>query len=90
MGQGIAGVFPALAGNGFVKGDAATLVKLILSGRNGMPSFRSELSDDQIAELASHIRMSWGNKATSVTAQFIADVRVQTNNLSTGRPEMSH
>jgi mono/diheme cytochrome c family protein len=79
-GAGIQGVFPALAGNPFVKGDATELVRTILAGRNGMPSFKNDLSDEQVAAIVSHIRTSWGNGAAPVTPAFIAEVRRRTNN----------
>jgi cytochrome c6 len=87
-GQGIPGVFPALAGNSFVKGDAAQVVGVILGGRGGMPSFRNDLSDEQIAAAASYIRGSWGNRAKPVSAAFIAETRIKTNNPRSQNPTM--
>ena len=63
-----------------VKGDATELVRTILAGRNGMPSFKNDLSDEQVAAIVSHIRTSWGNGAAPVTPAFIAEVRRRTNN----------
>lgn len=87
-GQGIPGVFPALAGDTFVKGDAAQVVRVILGGRGGMPSFRNDLSDEQIAAVASYIRTSWGNRAKPVSPAFIAEVRIKTNNPLGQNPTM--
>ena len=49
QGEGIPGAFPALAGNAFAQGSAETVVQTVLDGRGGMPTFRSELNDEQIA-----------------------------------------
>lgn len=79
-GRGVKGVFPPLAGAASVNGDPAALVQLILAGRNGMPAFRNDLDDAQIAIIASHIRRAWGNGAKPVTTDFVAKVRARTRN----------
>jgi cytochrome c6 len=79
-GAGIQGIFPALVGNPLVKGDPSELARTIMAGRNGMPSFRHDLSDEQLAAIVSHIRTSWGNAAKPVTPAFIDEVRKRTNN----------
>ena len=33
-----------------------------------MPPFATELSDDEVAQLLTHIRGSWGNRAAAVSA----------------------
>jgi cytochrome c6 len=89
-GKGITGVFPALAGSTVVKGDSTELVRTILAGRNGMPSFKNDLGDDQLAAIVTHLRTSWGNGGKPVTAEFIADVRRRTNNPKGQNPAMSN
>ena len=89
-GAGIQGIFPALADSPFVKGDPTELARTILAGRNGMPSFKNDLTDDQLAAIVSHIRTSWGNAATPVTPQFIDDVRKKTNNQRGQNPSNSN
>jgi mono/diheme cytochrome c family protein len=79
-GAGIQGIFPALAGDPFVKGDPTELVRTILAGRNGMPSFRNVLGDEELAAIVTHIRTSWGNGAQPATPAFIDEVRQKTNN----------
>ena len=73
-GKGIEGAFPALAGDKFVIGPAAACIKVVLDGRAGMPSFRS-LSDAEIAAALTHVRTSWGNRATPVAADQVAKLR---------------
>ncbi len=74
-GQGIEGAFPALAENAFVLGDPAEVVKLPLNGRGGMPNFGGELSDEEIAAVVSYIRNAWGNEASIVRPEVVANVR---------------
>ncbi len=82
-GRGIPGVFPPLAGNGVVVApNPADIIKVVLGGipaRNNyiaMPSFGSQLSDQQIAEIANYLRTSWGNGAPpNATAQAVKELR---------------
>lgn len=67
MGQGVPGAFPALAGDKFVQGPAEPVAHTILNGRGGMPKFGGDLTDEQIAAVASYVRSAWGNKAPPIT-----------------------
>ncbi len=75
QGQGIAGAFPALAKSLFVKGDPKVVAATILNGRGGMPSFRSDLSDAEIATVLTFVRASWGNRAVPITSVMVASAR---------------
>jgi cytochrome c oxidase cbb3-type subunit 2 len=86
-GQGLAGVFPPLAGNSTVNAaDATAHVASILRGVQGrtidgvayaaaMPPFAELLDDAAIAALVNHERQSWGNHGAAVTAAFVRQVR---------------
>lgn len=74
-GKGIEGAFPALAGDRFVLGAAAEPIKVVLDGRAGMPAFRIDLSDAQIAAALTYVRTSWGNKAPPVATADVAALR---------------
>ncbi|HEY2177920.1 MAG TPA: cytochrome c [Caulobacteraceae bacterium] len=74
-GQGIKGAFPALAGDPLVKGDPAVVIGVVLNGRGGMPSFKADLSDGEVAAAVSYIRAAWGNGAASVTPTAVAAIR---------------
>ncbi len=76
-GQGIKGAFPALAGDPFVQGDADAVITTVLNGRGGMPSWKADLTDDQIAAAISYVRAAWGNTAPPVTAAQVAVVRAR-------------
>lgn len=77
QGQGIPGAFPALAGDTFVQGPPAQAATVVLRGRGGMPSFANDLSDEQISQVLSYVRSSWGNKADPVTPAVVADQRAK-------------
>jgi mono/diheme cytochrome c family protein len=85
--QGIVHI-PALAGNRAIElQSSANLVRIILAGGYapatsgnphpyGMPPFVHVLSDEDIADVATYIRSSWGHQAGAVTAsQVIAQRR---------------
>lgn len=84
-GRGMTGIFPPLAGNGAVIArDPGNVLQAILKGipmRNGyvaMPSFASQLDDQQVADLANYVRTSWGNTAVAnATAADAAKLRAQ-------------
>ncbi len=79
-GEGVAGAYPALAGNRAVTmASPVNLVQVVLYGGYppatagnprpyGMPPFVMDLSDAEIASVLSHIRGSWGNQAAEVQA----------------------
>ena len=78
-GEGVAGAYPALAGNRAVTLTVpANLVRIVLEGGFapataghprpfGMPPFAHTLDDTEIAALLSHLRTSWGNQAEAVS-----------------------
>jgi alcohol dehydrogenase (quinone), cytochrome c subunit len=86
-GHGYGQVFPALAGNPVLNGqNAGSAIRLVLhggtmpSGRDaptqfGMPAFRERLNNQQIAEVLTFARSSWGNRGSAVTAQQVSDYR---------------
>ena len=84
-GEGVRGLFPALAGSpGVLNDDATTLIRTVLRGGRGagtdgrpgrpaMPSYGALLDDDEVAAVLNYVRNSWNNAAPEVTAR---DVRV--------------
>jgi cytochrome c6 len=65
-GKGLPGVYPALAGDAFVTGAVEQVVFTVLNGRGGMPTFGKDLTNEQIADIITYIRASWGNHAPPV------------------------
>jgi len=82
-GKGIPGAFPALAGNSFVtapKDDV--LIRTVLQGRGGMPSFADSTDDDTLAAILTYVRSAWGNQAPAVKAESVARVRKDVKGVS--------
>ncbi|MEX2232967.1 MAG: c-type cytochrome [Cyclobacteriaceae bacterium] len=85
-GQGASGRFPPLAKTNWVTGDKKLLISIVLKGMEGpidvngeqfnatMPE-HSFLSNEEIANVLTYIRESFGNKASAVTAQEVDAVR---------------
>jgi mono/diheme cytochrome c family protein len=86
-GAGRPTMFPKLAGSAVTQQqDATSVVHLILAGGRtpptptrpstfSMPSFSWKLDDQQIADVATYVRNSWGNQAAPVSSKMVADMR---------------
>ncbi len=87
QGEGVPGVYPALAGSRAVTmRTPANLVHMVLEGGfppatagnprpYGMPPFATVLSNDEVAQLLTHVRSSWGNQGTAVSALDVTKFR---------------
>ena len=75
-GKGVKGAFPALAGSAFVQGDPKLVLTTVLNGRGGMPSFKDDLTDADLAAILTYVRSSWGNKASAIKPADGAAARV--------------
>ena len=73
---GYGGVGPRFRENRFL-GMADYVVGQILIGRGVMPSFAEALDNQQIADVATYIRNSWGNDFGTVKPTEVAQVRQQ-------------
>jgi alcohol dehydrogenase (quinone), cytochrome c subunit len=86
-GEGSPRALPKIAGNTSVLAeDPNSLIRLVLAGSAlpgttaapsalGMPGFAWRLSNQEVAQLLTFIRTSWGNQASSVTSGEVARVR---------------
>jgi mono/diheme cytochrome c family protein len=89
QGQGVPGAYPALAGNRAVgMAQPVNLVQMVLHGGYapatagnprpfGMPPYIVDLSNQEIADLLSHLRSSWGHAAGAVSAVDVQRSRAQ-------------
>jgi mono/diheme cytochrome c family protein len=89
-GEGVQGVFPPLAESEYVSGDKGVLVRMILNGLSGdvevkgttysgmMPPWGGFLNDEQIAQVLTYIRSSFGNDAEAISTEEVASVRAAT------------
>ena len=89
-GKGIKGAFPALTASPLVNGPAAPLVTTVLNGRAGMPAFKDDLSDADLAAIITYMRASWGNKGTPVSAADVASIRARARAAQTARGLQAH
>ncbi len=85
-GKGAPGMNPPLAGTDWVLGDKERLIKVVLNGLSDPIEIDGEiyqnvmaaqafLSDQQIADVLTFIRQSFGNDASAITPDEVADVR---------------
>ncbi len=80
-GKGLPGVFPPLDGSEWVTGDERTVANILLHGvigemtvmgnsfKGAMPAFQ-QLSDAELAAVASYIRAEWSNKAGAIKPEL--------------------
>lgn len=70
------GPFPALAGSKTVNAEDPTpLITTLKNGKGMMPAWKSQLSNGEIAAVATYIRSAWGNKAGAVTEAQVEKVK---------------
>lgn len=86
-GTGVPGIIPALKANPVVTAtEPATLTRVVLNGarsvataaaptESAMPPFRGILDDQQIADVLTYVRNSFGNAAPAVPAEKVTDAR---------------
>ena len=77
-GQGVPGVFPALAGSAIAIEPANRLGHLhrIIYGKNLMPAFGEQLSDVEIAAVTTYERNAWGNDTGDIVqAKEVSEAR---------------
>ncbi|HMI60703.1 MAG TPA: cytochrome c [Puia sp.] len=82
---GVSGMNPPLVKTKFVLGDKTTLVKIVLNGMtgteiegeeyHGVMASHSDLTDQQIADVLTYVRNSFGNKAAAVKASEVKAIR---------------
>lgn len=96
-GKGQPRFFPPMPGNAVSQqANAGTLIHLILAGGRTaptqtrpspltMPSFAWKLTDQQIADVSTYVRNSWGNSARPVSASDVKSMRGKLN-LATSAP----
>ncbi|HEY4043666.1 MAG TPA: cytochrome c, partial [Rhodopila sp.] len=86
-GSGAPRIYPPLPGNANLQAAiAASTLRIILDGAQtlttprapnpgSMPAYADKLSDQEIADVTTYIRNSWGNSASAVTAAQVAKAR---------------
>ena len=90
-GKGFAPYLPPLAGNPVIQDPSpASLINIVLNSSSmvvvegmpdayRMPQYRVLLNDQEIADVVTFVRGSWGNKASPVTAEEVDKMRKETD-----------
>ena len=98
-GKGVAGMIPALAGNGAVTAKGAQdVIRVVVGGlpaQGGlapMPAAGAGLPDEDVAAIVNYVRTAWGNNApASASAGDVGKLRSQTSTLmSASTPDGCH
>ncbi len=86
-GSGSPRIYPPLPGNANLQSaNPSSILRIILDGAQtvttprapntgSMPAYASKFSDQEIADVATYIRNSWGNAAPAVTADEVRKAR---------------
>ena len=85
-GQGVPGAFPTLVQTEWVLGDNTRLITVVINGLQGEITVNGEtynsmmpqhgfLTDEQIAGVLTYVRNSFGNDASPISAEEVAEVR---------------
>lgn len=90
-GLGVGSAFPPLKGSEWVLGSEEMVPAIVTHGISGeiqvggktfkgvMPSFKTKLTPQEIAAVATHVRNSWGNQASGVAQATVERVQQQTS-----------
>jgi mono/diheme cytochrome c family protein len=77
-GTGLAGVAKPLVGSTWALSIPERVIRIVLHGKEGtmlMPPVGATLSNDQIANVLTYVRRSWGNSASAIEPSAVAEVR---------------
>lgn len=89
-GLGVPGQYPPLAGSEWATGSEERVIRIVLHGLSGpikvhdkeynnvMAPLGAALKDEQIANVISYVRSSWGNAASEVQPETVSKVRADT------------
>ncbi|HEU4720595.1 MAG TPA: PVC-type heme-binding CxxCH protein [Gemmatimonadaceae bacterium] len=84
-GTGLPGVAKPLVASPWVVGPSARLIRIVLHGKEGemlMPPLGGALTNEQIAEVLTYVRRSWGNAAAPIAPVEVAEIRGATTGRS--------
>lgn len=85
-GSGVPGMFPPLTESDYIQGDLKQLVGIVVQGLEGPVTVKGVeynslmpglpyLKDDEIANVLSYVRQSFGNKASEVSESEVSEIR---------------
>ena len=86
-GSGVPQLNPPLKNTAYVLGDESRLISIVMNGfsegveingdtyTNPMPPFGASLKDEEIADVLTYVRNSFGNKASEISADQVKALR---------------
>ncbi len=85
-GNGVPGMHPPITESDFVNGDPEKLIKIVLQGLSGEMEIKGEiynsimpaqahLTNQQVADVLTYVRGSFGNKSGAITPEQVKQVR---------------
>jgi mono/diheme cytochrome c family protein len=89
-GKGLPGIYPALAGSEWAQGDVSRPIRIVLNGFQGkiqrggkdyngvMTPWKDILSDEEVAQVLTYVRASWGNTASAIEPAVVKEIRGKT------------
>jgi nitrite reductase (NO-forming) len=88
-GQGLPRTFPPLAKSDYLMADKKRSIEIVLNGLTGPVTVNGEeynsvmaplshLADDEIANILTYVRNTWGNSGDAVSTKEVAEVRATT------------
>lgn len=100
-GEGMANVFPPLAGSDYLMADEERAISTVIEGLNGpievngksyngmMPPM-GHLPDKTIADILTYVRTSWGNQGDETTTEEVKTVRAKLSGGQASEEKMRH
>jgi nitrite reductase (NO-forming) len=96
-GQGVVGQIPPLAGSDYLAADKERAVRTVLQGLsgeitvlgkkyNGIMIPLNYLGDDEIANVVTYVRNSWGNTGDVVSPDLVRTIRSEAGPATTAAP----
>ena len=77
-GQGLPGVAKSLVGSRWALSSPPQVIRIVLHGKEGemlMPPVGKTLSDEQIANVLTYVRRSWGNTGSAISPADVYEIR---------------
>ena len=86
-GSGVPQLNPPLKNTSYVLGEESRLIRIVINGfsdgveingevyTNPMPAFGASLKDEEIADVLTYVRNSFGNKASEISADQVKALR---------------
>jgi mono/diheme cytochrome c family protein/glucose/arabinose dehydrogenase len=82
-GEGLEGVAKSLVGSTWALANPPQVIRIVLHGKEGemlMPPLGGSMTDEQVAAVLTYVRQSWGNEASPISVEQVAEARGEAGN----------